>query len=43
VKLPGFGLSQPVVVGDELLVTAAVSDKLSKPTGVWVAFGEQDS
>ena len=31
VKLPGTGLSQPVVVGDKLFVTAAVSDNLSKP------------
>ena len=31
VKLPGTGLSQPVVVGDKLFVTAAVSDKLNKP------------
>ncbi len=31
VKLPGTGLSQPVVVGDKLFVTAAVSDTLSKP------------
>jgi outer membrane protein assembly factor BamB len=31
VKLPGTGLSQPVVVGDKLFVTAAVSDKLRKP------------
>ena len=30
-KLPGTGLSQPVVVGDKLFVTAAVSDELSKP------------
>ncbi|MDX1963034.1 MAG: PQQ-binding-like beta-propeller repeat protein [Pirellulales bacterium] len=31
VKLPGTGLSQPVVVGDKLFVTAAVSDNLRKP------------
>lgn len=31
VKLPGSGRSQPVVVGDKLFVTAAVSDKLIKP------------
>jgi hypothetical protein len=31
VKLPGTGLSQPVVVGDKLFVTAAVADNLSKP------------
>ena len=31
VKLPGSGLSQPVVVGDKLFVTAAVSDNLPKP------------
>ncbi|VTS00216.1 outer membrane protein assembly factor BamB family protein [Tuwongella immobilis] len=31
VKLPGSGLSQPVVVGDKLFVTAAVSDNLRKP------------
>lgn len=33
VKLPGTGLSQPVVVQDKLFVTAAVSDSLSKPKG----------
>jgi hypothetical protein len=31
VKLPGSGLSQPVVVGDKLFITAAVADNLSKP------------
>jgi outer membrane protein assembly factor BamB len=30
-KLPGTGLSQPVVVGDKLFVTAAVADNLTKP------------
>jgi outer membrane protein assembly factor BamB len=30
-KLPGSGWSQPVVVGDTVFVTAAVSDKLAKP------------
>lgn len=31
VKLPGTGLSQPIVVGDKLFVTAAVAENLSKP------------
>src|SRR5687768_9109492 len=32
-KLPGYGWSSPVVVGDKVFVTTAVSDKQRKPTG----------
>src|ERR1700730_9190075 len=31
VKLPGYGWSSPVVCGDKVLVTTAVSDKQQKP------------
>src|SRR5262245_6992417 len=31
VKLPGFGWSAPVIVGDKVFVTTADTDKLTKP------------
>src|SRR5262245_29763084 len=33
VKLPGYGWSQPIVWGDKVFVTTAVSDKQQKPSG----------
>ncbi|HKB01656.1 MAG TPA: PQQ-binding-like beta-propeller repeat protein [Gemmataceae bacterium] len=34
-KVPGYGWSAPVVVGDKVFVTTAVSDKQKKPTGMF--------
>src|SRR5262245_29314616 len=38
-KLPGYGWSCPVVWGDKVFVTTAVSDKQRKPTGGMGGFG----
>jgi outer membrane protein assembly factor BamB len=35
VKLPGYGWSSPVVWGDKVFVTTAVTDKQQKPAGGW--------
>jgi outer membrane protein assembly factor BamB len=35
VKLPGYGWSSPVVWGDKVFVTTAVSDKQQKPTSLF--------
>ena len=32
-KIPGYGWSCPVVLGDKVFVTTAVSDKQTKPSG----------
>ncbi len=39
VKLDGYGWSCPIVVGDKVFVTTAVSDKQKKPTGGFGGFG----
>ena len=39
VKLPGYGWSSPIVLGDKVFVTTAVSDKQQKPAAGMGGFG----